>query len=288
MYDTLLLIVVAAILVETTIPLVRKRPNFRGERMILVDTSVLIDGRIVDIATAGFVPGRLVIPRSVLGELQLLADGSDHEKRQRARNGLEVITKLQAIPTLNLEIYRDGAEAREGVDNRLLSLARRLGYELCTVDYNLQKVAQAESITTLSINELSQNLRVLYLPGEKFELTLKQKGQEKGQAIGYASDGTMVVVDNADRMLEQTVGVEVIRSLQTNSGKMMFAKLIDGQKSNGNGSRNSADRSDKPAVKPQNNRRMFGRNRSQAEPSRSRQRPNQSPEDDLLNLVNKQ
>lgn len=288
MYDPFILIIVAIILIETSVLLLRKsRGGFRGERAILVDTSVLIDGRILDIAHAGFVPGRLVVPRSVLGELQLLADGSDHEKRQRARNGLDVVTKLQALPSVSLEIYRDQSDAREGVDNRLLALARRLGYELCTVDFNLQKVAEAESIGILSINELSQKLRALYLPGEKLDLTLKQKGQEKGQAIGYASDGTMVVVDNADKLMEKTVEVEVIRSLQTNSGKMMFAKLVakqtpaqgrpaqDQQKPQQNGRR---DRSNQP--KQESGRRSFNRNRRPAQP--------QTPEDELLNLVNKQ
>lgn len=306
MYDPLILIITAIILVETSFLLVRRKTSFGGggSRAILVDTSVLIDGRILDIAEAGFVPGRLVIPRSVLGELQLLADGSDHEKRARARNGLEVITKLQAVPGVVVEIYGDQSDAREGVDNRLLSLSRKLGYELCTVDYNLQKVAQAESIKILSINELSQKLRALYLPGEKLDLTLKQKGQEKGQAIGYASDGTMVVVDHADKFMDKTVEVEVIRSLQTNSGKMMFARLALQVEPERNA----------PADK--GNRRVFSRNRRQPQPQSSQQSQaqpavkqqssrstpsqsatapqpfgrsrNSSPEDDLLNLVNKQ
>lgn len=298
MYDPLILIIVAVILVETSVLLLRRGRGggFRGERAILVDTSVLIDGRILDIANAGFVPGRLVVPRSVLGELQLLADGSDHEKRQRARNGLDVVTKLQAVPSVNLEIYRDQTDAREGVDNRLLALARRLGYELCTVDFNLQKVAEAESIGILSINELSQKLRALYLPGEKLDLTLKQKGQERGQAIGYASDGTMVVVDNADKLLEKTVEVEVIRSLQTNSGKMMFAKLVakapPSQSRRGGEQGPRPDKQSKPAQSQngrreqrqdqpkQEGRRPFNRSRRPAQP--------QSPEDELLNLVNKQ
>jgi len=311
MYDPLLLIISIIILAETSLILVKRRGalgNAReavsfGSRSILVDTSVLIDGRILDIAAAGFVPGRLVIPRSVLGELQLLADGSDHEKRNRARNGLEVITKLQDIPAVNLEIYPDESEAREGVDNRLLSLARSLGYELCTVDYNLQKVAQAEGITILSINELSQKLRALYLPGEKLDLLLKQKGQEKGQAVGYASDGTMVVVDNADKLLEQTVNVEVIRSLQTSSGKMMFAKLVT-QPSRGESKGNDSRKPQAP--KPRGTGRLAKfvtkpqTTSSQPQParetndrpakrvfSRNNRRP-QSPEDDLLDLVNKQ
>lgn len=300
MYDTLILLIVSVILIETSVLLLRRgRPTFRGERAILIDTSVLIDGRLLDIAAAGFAPGRLVIPRSVLGELQLLADGSDHEKRNRARNGLEVITKLQALPAVNMEIYRDQSDAREGVDNRLLALARRLNYELCTVDYNLQKVAEAEGITILSINELSQKLRALYLPGEKLELTLKQKGQEKGQAIGYASDGTMVVVDNADKLLEKTVPVEIIRSLQTNSGKMMFAKLVGqppvaqqrGDRRGGGGkpqhqarpdtARDAAGSPAGPGAREDRPRKQrFGRSRHQSS------KP--SPEEELLDLVNNQ
>ena len=314
--DTLLLIIVTIVLVETSVLVYQRRTSPRtargfsyGQRSILVDTSVLIDGRILDIANAGFVPGRLVVPRSVLGELQLLADGADHEKRARARNGLEVITQLQAVSTVSLEIYPDQSEAREGVDNRLLALARELTYELCTVDYNLQKVAQAEGITILSINELSQKLRALYLPGEKIDLTLKQKGQDKGQAIGYASDGTMVVVDNADKFMDKTVAVEVIRSLQTNSGKMMFAKLVVEAKqpqSNDNSAPSRRGRVPRQAEQPiertnkgnqpeRVNKRILSRNRTHPESQTSDRQSNvpsprlrQSPEDGLLDLVNKQ
>lgn len=314
--ETLIVIIGLIILAETSYLVIRRSPAVRAiipsgnasHRSILVDTSVLIDGRIVEIATAGFIPGKLIIPRSVLGELQLLADGSDPEKRNRARNGLEVITQLQKIPAVTVEIHADQSEAREGVDNRLLALARELGYELCTVDYNLQKVAQAEGITILSINELSQKLRALYLPGEKVELTLKQKGQEKGQAIGYASDGTMVVVDSADKLMNQTVSVEVIRSLQTASGKMMFAKLVnkppqqERPRSAREAVKNIVSRPQRTQAKPadapvdaaqqtREPRKPFG-NRNNRRPNQQPQqrgsRQSQSPEDELLNLVNKQ
>lgn len=332
MYDTLLLIIALIILAETSLLVVMRRPNARladtfraGSRSILIDTSVLIDGRILDIAAAGFMPGRLVIPRSVLGELQLLADGADHDKRARARNGLDAVTGLQEMPNVSVEIYHDDTQNREGVDNRLLALARRFGYELCTVDFNLQKVAQAEGIGILSINELSQKLRALYLPGEKVELVLKQKGQEKGQAIGYATDGTMVVVDGGDKQIGQTVTVEIIRSLQTNSGKMMFARMggDHGQRQRGNNGANVPRTAAEPqaahaepAQRQTQQRGRGGRGRRtivandavsvtgdvstgvtiSAKPAadakrpagRSRGRGRQTPEDELLNLVNNQ
>lgn len=271
--------------VETSVLLLKTKPSGnRGGRNILIDTSVLIDGRILEVATAGFMPGTLMVPRSVLGELQLLADGSDHEKRSRARHGLEVMTQLQALPRVKVSVYPDATNAREGVDERLLELARSNGYELCTVDYNLQKVAEAQSIPILSLNALSQTLRMQHLPGERIELTILQKGQENGQGVGYLGDGTMVVVDNAGGLLGQTKEVEIIRSLQTSSGKMMFAKLTSSpdtgvpQKKFDKPQPKSSPRRFKPANRG---------NRKESAPS-SRRRAPQSPEDDLLDLVNHQ
>lgn len=208
---------------------------------LLIDTSILIDGRILNVAKTGFMGGfKVVIPRSVVGELQLLADGGSDEKRSRARYGLDIISSLQHIKNLYVEILQDSTSASEGVDNRLLSLAKERGSLICTADYNLNKVAKVEGIKVLNINELAQSVRASYLPGEVLTLELTQKGNEKKQAIGHLPDGTMVVVENAEQLVGTLVEVEFIRMLQTAAGKMMFAKvngtknqISDNHKSNG-------------------------------------------------------
>lgn len=201
-----------------------------GSQPIFVDTSVLIDGRIIAIAQSGFIGDTLVIPRSVVGELQFLADNSDHEKRARARHGLDVIAELQAMPGVKVEILQDGSKAEEGVDERLLNLAKKHGGAICTIDFNLNKVAQVENLRVLNVNELAQSLRMSFLPGEQTKLELTQKGQDSHQAVGYLADGTMVVVEHAAKQIGQAAEIEFIRSLQTAAGKMMFAKLIEAPK----------------------------------------------------------
>jgi len=224
----LLLIIMLAILAEVTylvVKLPRQSLSKKG-RAILVDTSVLIDGRIISVAKSGFVGDTLVIPRSVVGELQFLADNADHDKRARARYGLDVVSELQNIPQIDVEILQDGSKAEEGVDERLLSLAKKYNAAVCTIDYNLNKVAVVEGIDVLNVNELAQSLRMAYLPGEKMLLELVQKGQDSHQGVGYLPDGTMVVVENASKFIGQPIEIEFIRSLQTAAGKMMFAKPV--------------------------------------------------------------
>lgn len=228
-YETATLALNILILVSV-IYLISRLPHGRinaKQRPILVDTSVLIDGRITGIAASGFVGGTLVIPRSVVGELQLLADNADPEKRSRARRGLDVVSELQAMKGVDVDILQDGARANEGVDNRLISLAKKHGAAIATVDYNLNKVAVVEDIKVLNINELAQGLRMRHLPGEHTVVELTGKGQDSHQAVGHLADGTMVVVEQASGRIGQTVEVEVIRSLQTAAGRMMFARIID-------------------------------------------------------------
>lgn len=226
----LIVITVLAILAEVTYLVVKlPRQNLikKQTRPILVDTSVLIDGRIISVAKSGFIGDTLVIPRSVIGELQFLADNADHDKRARARYGLDVVTELQNMPHMEVEILQDGSKAAEGVDERLLTLAKKHGAAVCTIDYNLNKVAVVEGITVLNVNELAQSLRMAYLPGERMLLELVQKGQDSHQGVGYLTDGTMVVVENASKNIGQTIEIEFIRSLQTAAGKMMFARPVE-------------------------------------------------------------
>jgi uncharacterized protein YacL len=192
---------------------------------LFLDTSVLMDGRIVTAAQTGFLPSKIVVPRSVINELQLLADQADPEKRSRARRGLDAVHELQDMPYLSVTTYDDGNVGGGGVDERLIDLAKTHSGSICTIDFNLNKAATAMGIRILNINELAGGIRMAFLPGETISMTLTQKGQSNSQAVGYLADGTMVVVDKAASKLNQTVEVEFIRSLQTAAGRMMFAKL---------------------------------------------------------------
>lgn len=226
-----ILSIVAILFLEVTYLLLSQQRGLKQRRMrsVLIDTSVLIDGRILEIARSGFMTDTLLIPRSVVGELQLLADGADSDKRTKARYGLDLITELQALDTVHVQILADSTEAREGVDNRLLALAKQYSASLCTVDYNLNKVAQVEGIQVLNVNELARTLRMNYLPGEMITLLLTGKGNDNTQAVGHLDDGTMVVVEQAKPKIGQVVTAEVIRNLQTAAGRMVFARLLGAQ-----------------------------------------------------------
>lgn len=229
--ENLTLVIVSIILIELTYLTVKqttRKLGAKGSRNVFIDTSVIMDGRIVSVVKSGFLGGdTLVIPRSVIGELQLLADSADHDKRERARAGLDIVSQLQNETDATIEILQDSRDAREGVDNRLLALAKQHGGALCTIDYNLQKVAIVEGIPVLSVNELAQSLRMSFLPGEKTMIDLQQKGHDSHQAVGYLPDGTMVVVENASGIIGQNAEVEFTRALQTAAGRMMFARLVN-------------------------------------------------------------
>ena len=197
-----------------------------GGRRVLLDTSVLIDGRILELAKTGWLNDELVIPRSVLSELQLLADGSNTDKRTRARYGMDVVAELQRVEQVTVTILPDNRNTPEGVDNRLLELAREQGFSLATIDYNLNKIAVVEGVTVLNINELAKVIRLQVLPGEHVKIKLIQEGQGKDQAVGYLEDGAMVVVAHAKQYIGEAVEVEISRALQTDAGKMIFAELV--------------------------------------------------------------
>lgn len=231
-----LFVVVAllAILAETsymTYHLTRKATTSKGD--ILLDTSVLIDGRILAIARSGLMSARLIVTRSVVRELQFMADKADHDKRERARYGLEVIEKLQELPNTTVEVREDGTTSEHGVDEQLIILAQKSGAKLCTIDYNLNKAARVQGVEIVNINELAHALRVIHLPGERINVELVQPGQDKKQAVGYLDDGTMVVVDDSRDMIGQTVAVELTRVLQTTAGRMMFAKRVSSLQTRG-------------------------------------------------------
>lgn len=190
----------------------------------ILDTSVIIDGRIVDICRSGFLEGELVIPSFVLEELRHIADSSDVLKRNRGRRGLDVLNMLQkdlevAVKTENVEIAADAE-----VDNELLKLAKKLDGKVLTIDYNLNKVASFQGVPVLNINELSNAVKPIALPGEEMTVQVIKDGKENGQGIGYLDDGTMIVIDGGRRHIGESLNVTVTSILQTAAGRMIFAK----------------------------------------------------------------
>lgn len=224
--ELIIIILLLGIMAEIFL-LVKPQRNSSHNLEMLVDTSVLMDGRVVDLAKTGFLLGQIIVPRSVLAELQLLADGADHAKRERARFGMDAMKELKDLLGSRFTLLPDEQKNPEGVDNRLLQLAKQTGAAILTIDYNLNKVAQVEGVKVLNINELAKSLRMSYLPGDQLDLELTQKGQDNHQAVGYLKDGTMVVVEQAKKFIGQTKRIEIVRSLQTDAGKMMFAKIIE-------------------------------------------------------------
>ena len=225
--EPLILIVCLAIFSETTFLLINKyKPSKSSHRKIYIDTSVLIDGRILDVAKTGFIGGDLIIPKSVLLELQLIADGKDNEKRARARAGLEVAAELERVIEVNTEILYDGELENKKVDEELLKLAKTDGGILMTLDYNLIKVADAEKIPTLNINDLALAVRGGFAIGDRVKLRILEKGSLRGQGIGHLSNGTMVVVDKAANKVGKEVTVELTNIHETSAGKMVFAKIV--------------------------------------------------------------
>jgi uncharacterized protein YacL len=190
---------------------------------ILVDTSVIIDGRIADIATAGFVPGRLVVPRFVLAELQNIADSDDAMRRGRGRRGLDVLNRVREMPDVEVEIIEDDVQGIREVDAKLVALAQKFSCNVLTTDYNLNRVAQIQGVRVLNVNELSNAIRPVVLPGEELVVRVVQQGKERNQGVGYLADGTMIVVENGDKLIGQEVPTEVTRVFQTVAGKMIFA-----------------------------------------------------------------
>jgi uncharacterized protein YacL len=195
----------------------------------VLDTSVLIDGRIVDIAESGFMEGRLVVPRFVLHELQLVADSSDSAKRNRGRRGLDVVQLLQKLPRIRLEVCTDDFPEIREVDLKLIELAKGMHAKIVTNDFNLNKLAQVQGLTVLNINELANSLKPVVLPGEVMRVFILKEGKEHNQGVAYLDDGTMVVIDNARRMISKTVDIVVTSVLQTTAGKMIFGRFDERQ-----------------------------------------------------------
>jgi uncharacterized protein YacL len=209
----------------------RLRSLFRSvgpqRRYKILDTSVIIDGRIADICETGFLDGTLVIPQFVLKELQLVADSGDSMKRNRGRRGLDILQKIQKMAGIEVTISDvDFPDVRE-VDLKLIELARTLQGKIVTNDFNLNKVAQLRGVEVLNINELANSLKPVVLPGEIMKVFILKEGKEYNQGVAYLDDGTMVVVDNARKMISRNIDVVVTSVLQTTAGKMIFGRFID-------------------------------------------------------------
>ena len=207
------------------IPYVRFRRQDLKEEVILLDTSAIIDGRISDIYKTGFLAGRLVVPRFVLQELQRLADSDDDTKRQRGRRGMEIVRAMQEDAAVDVRVHEDDMTGHEGVDIKLMKLAKLMDARICTTDFNLTRVASIQSVIVLNINDLVNSGKALVFPGEELEVRLLKEGKEQNQAVGYMEDGTMVVVTDARKFIGQKIKVYVSSALQTQAGRMIFAKL---------------------------------------------------------------
>jgi uncharacterized protein YacL len=203
-----------------------RRRAFAGlgmERQLLLDTSVLIDGRIVDIAKTGFIGGTLVVPRFVVQELQRVADSSDAQRRNRGRRGVDKLKELQRESAVSFKIIDDDIEGTEEVDDKLITLALKLSAPIVTIDFPLNRVAEAQGAQVLNINLLANAVRSVYIPGETFALRVIQEGKEANQGVGYLEDGTMVIVENGRQYMDRTIYVTVTKLINKETGRIIFA-----------------------------------------------------------------
>lgn len=207
------------------IPYVRFASQSKPDELLLLDTSVIIDGRIADLIETRFLEGTVVVPRFVLKELQQIADSNDGVRRARGRRGLEVLSRIQRSPRNDVKIHEGDIPEEAEVDAKLVRLAKVLGAKLFTNDYNLGKIAELQSVRHVNMNEIAVAMKKAVLPGETYVLRLVREGKDKGQGIGYLPDGTMVVVNQAQALVGQQVEVEVLSLIQTGAGVMVFADL---------------------------------------------------------------
>jgi uncharacterized protein YacL len=214
--------------VRFVIPYVEFAKQTKGARPLVVDTSAIIDGRIVDLCQSKLFDAPLIVPRFVLNELQLIADSADKLKRNRGRRGLDILNKMQSDPVIDVEIddsVLPEVEEAKGVDQKLLLFSKACNGRLATTDYNLSKVARVREVDVVNINDLANSLKVVALPGETMEIKIIKPGEEAEQGIGYLDDGTMVVVEGARNKIGRELVISVTSSLQTSAGKMIFGKF---------------------------------------------------------------
>jgi uncharacterized protein YacL len=221
--QSIAIVAIGAVVVTKEFP--RLIPTKSKQKVALLDSCALIDGRVVELAKAGFVPYELAVPEFIVAELQFLADGSDSHKRERARFGLEVVQQLQREPEISVHIERTKVQAKT-TDDKLVKLAKKINADLFTTDFNLNQVASIEGVRVLNVNELSHALRPVALPGEGFDIKVLQPGSNRDQGVGYMEDGTMIVIDGARKDIGKSIKVRITRTHQTIAGKMLFATKV--------------------------------------------------------------
>jgi len=207
------------------IPYVKFKSQAMREESIIIDTSIIIDGRILDIVKTKFLEATFIIPRFVLNELHALADSTDHMKRQKGKRGIEILHSLKKEPNVEIEIVDEPFEDTKSVDEKIVRLGQKMDAKVLTTDYNLNRIAQLQGVNVLNINDLVNALKPTFIAGQRFSTKLVKEGKEQNQAIGYLEDGTMVVVEGAKRLIGKTVPIEVTSVLQSSSGRIIFTKL---------------------------------------------------------------
>lgn len=225
------------------IPFVTLDTKSNGEELVLIDTSVIIDARIADMCKTHFIAGKLILPRFVLKELQLISDSSDPLKRARGRRGLDVLNKMKSNPSIQVKINEMDFPDIPTVDAKLVKMAQTLNAKIFTNDFNLNKVAELQGVKVLNINELANALKPIVMPGEIMQVKVLKDGKEQDQGVAYLDDGTMVVVDNGRKRIGQTLNVIITSVLQTQAGRMIFARPGDEpERGSGNGGDRAAER----------------------------------------------
>ena len=214
------------------IPYVRFSRQDERSQLILLDTSVIIDGRIASICDTGFIEGKLVIPRFVLQELQNVADSSDDSMRNRGRRGLDMLNRLKKIEGVEVIIHDENLSEVREVDAKLVRLAKILDCPVLTNDFNLNKVAKLEGVSVLNINDLANALKPVVFPGEQMNVVIRKEGKERNQGVAFMDDGTMIVIDNARKLIGKNAKVTITSVLQTSAGRMIFANLIENSREN--------------------------------------------------------
>jgi uncharacterized protein YacL len=232
------------------IPYVEFSKQQKGPRPLILDTSVLIDGRIVDIAATGIIESQIIVPHFVVEELQVVADSVDKLKRARGRRGLDVLGKLRTNTALDVKFYEASHLQEPGlaVDQKLMRLGKELNARVVTNDYNLNKVAQLGGVDVINVNDLAAAMKAVVLPGEKMTVRIMRAGEEAGQGVGYLDDGTMVVVEQARGRMNEEVEIVVSRALQTSAGRMIFGRLSDSATDAATPQRRQRSQSDAPAA----------------------------------------
>jgi len=239
--------------VRFVIPYVEFAKQTKGSRPLVLDTSVIIDGRIADLCQSKLFDAPLIVPRFVLNELQLIADSADKLKRNRGRRGLDILNRMQKSSIIEVEIDETPvpeAEDVKGVDQKLVIFTKNCNGRLATTDYNLSKVAQVREVDVLNINDLANSLKAIILPGEAMTVKIIRQGEEAEQGIGYLDDGTMVVVEDARDKIGREIAISITSSLQTSAGKMIFGKFENFARKDSNNNSNNNNNNNKHGIRP--------------------------------------